>query len=170
MSLQMQSLLKVFECLDIEERQKLLPILVEKAGIFSRNNIDNILDEKEKQFVKFLFGQMLPENMKLQYINKCRILIEKIKEETRGGKIWSGEDMYKNTHQYYTLYQNVENVEKVENVENVENQFLNLEGEKISKEEYFDKILFQENDCWKDIKIIKNGEISTLVRLLNELK
>lgn len=157
----MQSLLKVFECLDIEERQKLLPILVEKAGIFSRNNIDNILDEKEKQFVKFLFGQMLPENMKLQYINKCRILIEKIKEETTGGKIWFGEDMYKNTHQYYTLYQNVENVE---------NRFLNSGGEEITKEEYFDKILFQDNDFWKDIKIIKNGEISTLIRLLNELK
>ncbi len=36
MSLQVQSLLKVFECLNIEDRQKLLPILIEKAGIFDR--------------------------------------------------------------------------------------------------------------------------------------
>ena len=55
MSLQVESLLKVFEMLDIEERQKLLPVLTEKAGIFDRESVNNIPDVRERDFVKLVF-------------------------------------------------------------------------------------------------------------------
>lgn len=150
MSLQVQSLLKVFETLDIEERQKLLPILTEKAGIFDRQNINNVSDEKEREFIKFIFCQTLASVLKLQYIRKCQDLMQEIKKSTIKGTVRKYSDTY-----YYYLYQNSE-----------KGGFKNVKDEEVSKEEFFDWMLFQNNNSHQLIRVVK---IDETVRIVSQL-
>ena len=155
MSLQIQSLLKVFEMLDIEERQKLLPMLTQKAGIFDRETVNNIPDVRERDFVKLVFYQTLSSVIKLQYIQKCKYTVEEIKNATWKGKVTKYSDKY-----YYYLYQ-----DKIG-----KNIFTNLKDEEISKEEFFDSMLFSNNLCWKTIKIVKQEETIALSEIFHNLK
>ena len=155
MSLQVESLLKVFEMLDIEERQKLLPVLTEKAGIFDRETVNNILIARERDFVKLVFYQTLSSVLKLQYIQKCQAAVEEIKNATWKGKVTKYSDKY-----YYNLYQ--DQIGK--------NIFTNLKDEEISKEEFFDSMLFSNILSWKTIRIVKNEETITLSEIFHDLK
>ena len=155
MSLQVQSLLKVFEMLDIEERQKLLPVLTAKAGIFDRETVNNISDVRERDFVKLVFYQTLSSVLKLQYVQRCQYAVEEIKNATWKGKVTKYSDKY-----YYYLYQ-----DKIG-----KNIFTNLKNEEISKEEFFESMLFSNILSWKTIKIVKNEETTTLSEIFHDLK
>lgn len=152
----MESLLKVFDMLNIEERQKLIPKILEKAGIINRENVNDISDEKEREFVIFLFTQIDFFSITTQYIEKCRSFIDELKNGICAGSMMGDENEI-----YFYLHYNA-------NCED-ENYFHNFSGEDISREEFFTTVLFQYNDRAKLVNISKNSDKLFLCDLLRDL-
>jgi hypothetical protein len=143
-NLKIESLLMVFDSLDIEERQRLIPTLTLKAGIITRDNVKDVEDKKEREFINFIFNQTLYSVLKYQYIERCRTFLEEVKNNTVGGTMTYYDDKI-----YIYLY-GTESEDK-------DKCFLNFLSKEISKEHFFKMLLEKNNNIFKHVGMPGTG-------------
>ena len=79
MSLQSEALLHVFKGLELEERRRMVPLLVDLAGIVNRSTVMNLPDQ-DKKFIEFLFKVMKTDELHKEDVDEYHKIFNDIKE------------------------------------------------------------------------------------------
>ena len=87
MSLQSEALLHVFKGLELEERRRLVPQLIDLSGIVNRSTVMNLPDQ-DKKFVEFLFKVMKTDALHKEDIDEYYKIFNDIKDNTNSGDIY----------------------------------------------------------------------------------